>query len=85
MAVLHKIKEMNDTQIQNWLRKVGQVNAARLGIAMLGADEDVRNLIYKNMSDRAVSVLKSDLEKNRQASIDEKVILNYAAELEKMM
>lgn len=85
MAALYKIKEMNDSQIQTWLRKVGQENAARLGIAMLGADEDVRNLIYKNMSDRAVNVLKCDLEKNRQALVDEKVISQYTVELEKMM
>jgi flagellar motor switch protein FliG len=85
LATFTKLKEMDDDQIQNWLRKVGQENAPKLGIAMLGTEEDVRNLIYKNMSQQAVSHLKDDLEKNKRASFDNKTITSHAAELEKLI
>lgn len=85
MATLHKLRDLNDEQIQNWLRKVGQENAARLVIAMLGADEDVRKLIYKNMSPLAARVLKENLEKYKKTSYDENTILNHANELEKLI
>jgi flagellar motor switch protein FliG len=85
MATLTKINAMNDTQIQNWLRNVGQENAVKLGMAMLGADEDVCNLIYKNMSPRAASVLKADLENHRKTSFDEQTVIKDAFELEKLI
>ncbi len=85
MATLEKLKGLDDTQIQNWLRKVGQENAVKLGIALMGADEDVRNLIYRNMSPRAAGVMKDELEKNQRSSVDEVTIKKYAAELEKLI
>jgi flagellar motor switch protein FliG len=85
VTTLGKLRQMNDGQIQNWLRKVGRENASKLGMAMLGADQEIRKLIYKNMSNRAGIILREDLEKYKKMSIDEKTILGCAADLEKMI
>ncbi len=55
MANLEKIKMMNDTEIQTWLRKV---DPADLKNALLGLDGQVRDCIFRNMSDRAVEALR---------------------------
>jgi len=85
MATLVKVGRMNDIQVQNWLRKVGQANAARLAVAMLGADEDIQKLIYKNMSPRAGGLLRENFDKNRGLSIDEKTITASGKDLEKLI
>jgi flagellar motor switch protein FliG len=85
MATLNFLKEMTDIQIQNWLRKVGQENAAKLSVVMLDADDEARGLIYKNMSSRAVILLKDDLERFKKTPFDEQTITGYAIELEKLI
>ena len=76
---------MNKVQIQSWLRRVGQENAAKLGMAMLGSDPVVRNLIYQNMSERARSVLQADIERYQKMVISEQTIAGCASELEKLI
>jgi hypothetical protein len=83
--MLTKIKEMNDSQIQDWLRKVGQENAAKLAVAMLGMDEDVRKMIYRNMSQHAATHLQDDVEMNKKAIVDKNTISTYAVDLEKLV
>jgi flagellar motor switch protein FliG len=85
MALLTRLKGMNDSQIQDWLRKVGQENAAKLAVAMLGVDEDVRKMIYRNMSQRAAAHLQDDVDNNKNAAVNEKTISNYSVELEKFI
>jgi flagellar motor switch protein FliG len=83
--MLTKIYEMNDSQIQDWLRKIGQENAAKLAVAMLGMNEDVRKMIYRNMSQRAAAHLQDDVETSKKAAVDEKTISDCAVELEKFI
>jgi len=84
MANLNKIKQMNDTQIQEWLRKVGRENVEKLGMAMLGECDEVQDLIYKNMSQRAGEMLRKDINKYKMKGMNEKYISSCAAEMEKL-
>ena len=71
MTPLNQLKTIPDDQIQEWLRKVGKEHVSALVTALLGADEEVKNCVFRNMSERARAALKEDLEKM-------KIILNWA-------
>jgi len=85
MTVLNGLKTMKDTDTQSWLRKVGQDHVQTLVVALLGANEEVKNCVYRNMSENAVTYLKKDLDTMRNAVIQEEVIHNAAAALEELM
>jgi flagellar motor switch protein FliG len=85
LATLNKVKNLDDHQIQNWLRRVGEGGAVELGVAMVGADPDVRDRIYRNMSKRAAGVLRDDLERFERSPLDDQTIIGYAVELEKLI
>jgi flagellar motor switch protein FliG len=85
MVVFERLKTMPDKEIQNWLRKVGRDYVVPLGIAMLGADETVKNCIFRNMSDWAGKKLGEDIEKNKTIKIDDKTIAFNAKMLENLM
>jgi flagellar motor switch protein FliG len=85
LATLDKIKELDDSQIQNWLRRIGEGGAVELGVAMVGADTEVRDRIYRNMSQRAVGVLRDDLDRFERSPLDDQTIIGYAMELEKLI
>lgn len=84
MTTLAKLKAMKDQDIQNWLRRIGSQGVSGLVIALLGADEEVHHCVYRNMSERARTVLKEDLDKYRKQGIQQAVIRNKALELEKL-
>jgi flagellar motor switch protein FliG len=59
MFVFDDLLEIDDRGMQELLR---QVAADKLLIALKGVDEDFKNKVFKNMSQRAAEMLKSDLE-----------------------
>ena len=59
MFVFENLAEVDDQGIQALLREVSSDN---LIIALKGADESVREKIFKNMSKRAAEMLRDDLE-----------------------
>jgi flagellar motor switch protein FliG len=59
MFVFDNLIEIDDRGMQDLLREVPQ---ERLLIALKGADEALKQKIYKNMSQRAAEMLKEDLE-----------------------
>jgi flagellar motor switch protein FliG len=50
---------LDDRSIQRVLR---DVDNADLGVALKGANEDVQNAIFKNLSSRLASMIKEDME-----------------------
>ena len=76
---------MKNEEIQNWLRKVGQENVASLVIALLGADDETKNCVFRNMSQRAVTQLRNDLDRYQTMSVKETIINSNASDLEKLM
>jgi flagellar motor switch protein FliG len=56
------LKKMSDVKIQTWLRTV---DAEDLKRALPGLDDDVQNCIFRNMSPRAVLVLKEFVANNK--------------------
>jgi flagellar motor switch protein FliG len=85
MATLAKLKTMNDLEIQNWLKKIEKTNIITLVYALLGADEEVKNCVLRNMSSRAVNSLKADLEKYEKMNIAASTISKNSTKLDKLM
>lgn len=50
---------LDDRAIQKWLREAEEVD---LAIALIGADEEIKNKIFRNMSRRAANLLREDME-----------------------
>jgi len=59
MFMFEDIVKLDDTSIQRILR---EVNTKDLAVALRGAAEEVKNRIFKNMSQRAGKMLKDELE-----------------------
>lgn len=85
MTVFTRIKTMNDEEIQGWLRKVGRDNAKELGVALVGADQDVRDRVFRNMSPYAGAVLAGYIETSLKSNCCDRDIVNSAGRLERMM
>lgn len=79
MEILGKVKTMSNEEIMQWLRKVDSLN---LAIALLKADEKVKERIFENMSERAVNMLKSDIQNLESKDAKELIILTNAGILE---
>jgi flagellar motor switch protein FliG len=84
MTTLAKLKSLNDSDIQNWLKKVQKEGVLVLVYAMLGADEDTKNCIFRNMSDRAGSLLKTEIENYEKANISSAIINKNSEILENL-
>lgn len=84
MALLSQLKSMSDKEIQGWLRKIGQEKAHTLATALLGADESTKACVYRNMSEKAVSYLKQDLEKQKTAGVPQAAIQQCTQEMERL-
>ncbi len=85
MNALSGLKTMTDPEIQNWLRKVEKAGVTALVYAMLGADGETRDCVFRNMSTRAVILLKADLLKYKKMNIAESNIRLNAEKLEKLV
>ncbi len=59
MFVFDNLKEVDDRGIQSLLR---EVSSDVLVVALKGADDDLKEKIFKNMSKRAAELLRDDLE-----------------------
>jgi flagellar motor switch protein FliG len=69
VTTLAKLKTLNDLQIHEWLKRVEKAGVPALVYAMLGADEDVKNCVFKNMSKHASNMLKADIEKSSKLQL----------------
>jgi len=54
-------------------------------IALLGADEKTKNCVFRNMSQRALTQLKDDLDRYQAKGVKETIINSNASDLEKLM
>lgn len=68
MFVFDNLKEVDDRGIQALLR---EVSSEVLVIALKGADEEVKDKIFKNMSKRAAELLQDDLETKGPVKVSE--------------
>jgi len=59
MFVFESLRDVDDRGMQALLR---EVSSDVLGVALKGADPDVQEHIYKNMSKRAASLLREDMD-----------------------
>jgi flagellar motor switch protein FliG len=66
--VFDNLIELDDRSMQELMR---QVPSDRLLLALKGADEDLKDKIFKNMSQRAAEMLKDDLEAKGPVRISE--------------
>jgi flagellar motor switch protein FliG len=59
MFVFEDLSKLDPGGVQTLLRAVDK---AQLGLALKGASEDLRNLFFSNMSERAARILREDME-----------------------
>lgn len=59
MFVFEDIVKLDDKSIQRILR---EVDAKDLGLALKGSEEEIREVFFKNMSEKASKLLKDDIE-----------------------
>ena len=59
MFVFEDIVKLDDTSIQRLLR---EVDTKDLGLALKGASEEIREIFFRNMSEKAGKLLKDDIE-----------------------
>jgi flagellar motor switch protein FliG len=68
MFVFDNLKDVDDRGIQALLR---EVSSEVLILALKGADEDLREKIFKNMSKRAAELMRDDLETKGPVKVSE--------------
>ena len=83
MFVFDNLIDIDDRGIQTLLREVSTDN---LILALKGADDDMKEKIFKNMSKRAAEMMRDDLEAKGPVRVSEveaaqKEILNIARRL----
>ncbi|MEY3370238.1 MAG: hypothetical protein RLZZ361_908 [Cyanobacteriota bacterium] len=59
MFVFEDIIRLDDKSIQRLLR---DIDSKDLGLALKGANDDIRSIFFKNMSEKAAKLLKDDIE-----------------------
>ena len=59
MFVFEDLALLDDVSIQKVLR---EVDSKELGLALKGVNDDVQDRVFRNMSDRAASILREDME-----------------------
>ena len=59
LFVFENLTELDDRSIQKFLR---EIDTQELAKALHGADEEIQNKIFSNMSKRAAAMLKEDME-----------------------
>jgi flagellar motor switch protein FliG len=85
MTVLSALRSMTDGEIQGWLAKIGIDRVGDLEIALLGADEEVKSRVRRNMSNRAGNALRADMERLAARNIGEAEISAKAKALESLL
>jgi flagellar motor switch protein FliG len=82
MKVFENILRMSDDNIQQWLRKVGNGKEELLINALIITDNNIKNRIFKNMSNHAVNVIKRKIDEKVNAKISNEAINDSIRELE---
>ena len=59
MFVFEDVTRLDDKSIQRLLR---EVDVKDLGLALKGSNEDIRDLFFRNMSEKAAKLMKDDIE-----------------------
>ncbi len=85
MTVLNALKKMSDTEIQEWLRKIGNRHVGTLAIALLGADNTTRECVFRNMSQIASKALHKLIREARLSEPDQASVERRARELERFL
>ena len=86
MSLLARLKTMSDEEIQNWLRKVNEkVDPKGFAVALLGVDDEIKNCVFRNLSPKAVEVLKMEMERFRKMDAKEIVIHMHGNILDKLI
>jgi flagellar motor switch protein FliG len=86
MSLLARLKTMSDEEIQDWLRKVNEkVDPKGLAVALLGVDDEIKNCVFRNMSEKAVEALKVEMERFRRMDAKEIVIHMHGNILDKLI
>ncbi len=68
MFVFDDLADLDDRSVQALLREVQQ---DKLGLALKGADQKVKDKVFKNMSERAAEMLKEDMEAKGPVKLSE--------------
>lgn len=68
MFVFENLKDVDDRGIQTMLR---EISSETLILALKGADEELREKIFRNMSKRAAELLRDDLENKGPVKVSE--------------
>ncbi|MBN1410367.1 MAG: hypothetical protein JW969_05950 [Spirochaetales bacterium] len=85
MTTLSKLKTMDDGEIQDWLRKAEKEGISTLVYALLGADNGVKNCVFRNMSEYAAGRLKAHLLKFSKKKVSESLIKVSSEKLERLI
>ena len=84
--MLSKLKIMSDEEIQNWLRRVNEkVDPKGVAVALLGVDDEIKNCVFRNMSERAVAALKAEMDRFKKMDAKEIVIHMHGNILDKLI
>ena len=69
MKDLNKVIEMNDRQIQDWLRKISlEADFNALPIALTGADDEIKDCIFRNLSTHAKTAIEKSIKDQKKIS-----------------
>ncbi len=75
MNKLDKLMTMTDKQIQDWLRKISvKTNKNTLPIALLGANDGIKECVFRNMSMHAKTIVNTSIQEQRNNNIEESEI-----------
>lgn len=75
MNKLNKLMTMTDKQIQEWLRKIHtETDINTLPIALLGANDDIKDCILRNMSIHAKTLVNKYIQEQSKNEVKESEI-----------
>jgi flagellar motor switch protein FliG len=85
MMPLERLLAMNDKEVQSWLVQVDKTKQVKtLVMALLGAGETVRERVFTNMSGKAASALKEDIDAGHKKKIMPAEIIKAGRKLEEL-
>ena len=82
MIQFKDIKEYKDENVQKILRELGMED---LACALINTGEDIKEKIFKNMSERAVNILKEEIDKYSKMTAKELLIELHQCKIAEIM
>ena len=77
MRKLKKLTRMSDKEIQDWLRRISvETGIEALPIALSGADDEIRECVFRNMSAPAKTAIQKSIQEQSRKKIAESEIEN---------